>query len=182
MRLFIGLSLPELYRDTIRSMTEAVRATTSSRVSWTSPENFHLTLKFLGNTDEASLPTIIQALSGVRFPSFTMRAGGIHAFPDKGTPRVLWLGIKEGAAACADLAGLLDLALTPAGFNSEQRPFRSHITLGRIKRHAGDGLPGKMKQQEVPWPPFTADHFTLWHSDTFPEGPVYTPQARFDLC
>lgn len=182
MRLFIGLSVPELYRDTIRSMTDAVRATTASRVSWTSPENAHITLKFLGNTDKASLPDIIKSLSGVQFPAFTIRAGGIHAFPETGSPRVLWLGIKEGASACADLAELVNQALAPAGFSIEQRPFHGHITLGRVKRHAGDDVRNKLRQQEIPWPPFTADHFTLWHSDTLPEGPVYTPQARFTLC
>jgi len=182
MRLFIGLSVPELYRDNARSMIDAVRATTPSKVSWTKPENLHLTLKFLGNVDPASLPTIIEALSGVRFPAFTMRTGGIHAFPEKGKPRVLWLGVKEGASECADLADLVNQALVPLGFKAEEHIFRSHITLGRVKRHGGDDLRAELRSRELPWPPFTADRFTLWHSDTLPEGPVYTPQAMFNLC
>lgn len=182
MRLFIGLSVPQLYRDNARSMIDAVRATTPSRVSWTKPENIHLTLKFLGNVDAASLPTITEALLGIRFPAFTMRAGGIHAFPGNGKPRVLWLGLKEGASECADLADLVNHALVPAGFKAEGPPFHSHITLGRVKRHGGDNLRTALRNREIPWPPFTVDCFSLWHSDTLPEGPVYTPQAMFTLC
>ncbi len=99
------------------------------------PENFHLTVKFLGAVDGARVPDIAGALAeaaaGVTPFGLTLR--GLGAFPSAARPRVIWAGTADGAADLAALAGHVERALAALGFPAEERPFSAHVTLGRVR-------------------------------------------------
>lgn len=116
----------------------------AGEVAWVAPDNFHLTLKFLGDVEAARLDAVAAALAaatGAAAP-FDLVVRGLGAFPSPRRPRVLWAGIDEGAGPTAVLARRVDDALAPLGFAREDRGFSAHVTLGRIRTpRASPGLP-----------------------------------------
>ena len=103
-------------------------------VAWVAADNLHVTLKFLGDTDEAHVPALLDAL-GTAAPgtaAFEVAVRGLGAFPSPLRARVVWAGLEE-APALAGLAGRVDAALAALGVPRESRPFSAHVTLGRVR-------------------------------------------------
>lgn len=138
-RMFIAVDPPA---DVARAITQVVDRLRAAGVeaAWTDAAQLHLTLHFLGDeVDDADLHRICVAMdeAAAAVPPFRIAFGGVGAFPDVRRPRVVWLGVCEGAA---DLTGLHDALadrLVPIGFHPEARGFRPHLTLGRV-RDRGD--------------------------------------------
>lgn len=180
LRLFVAFGLPASYQDRLGELAEAWRGRLRSRTSWTRPGNWHLTLKFLGDVEEQRLAEVRGALEGVAFAPITARAGGAGTFPPRGAPRVLWVGLEEGAAEIAALATAVDRALEPLGFAPETRPFRPHLTLARVRRAERDPWPEMVGElARTSWAGFSVNGFTLWRSVLGPTGPKYTALADF---
>ncbi|WP_461209732.1 RNA 2',3'-cyclic phosphodiesterase [Desulfocurvus sp. DL9XJH121] len=180
MRLFTGLGLPGEYQEILRNMTGRWDPRLESRVTWTRPGNWHLTLKFLGDAPEEAVADIRAALAGVAFGPFSVRAGGAGYFPPRGEPRVFWVGLALGAEAVAGLAGEVERALAPLGFEPESRAYRPHLTLARVRRARGDDWSGMSREaSEMRWPAFEVRAFTLWQSVLGPSGPSYRVIADF---
>ncbi|BCS88734.1 RNA 2',3'-cyclic phosphodiesterase [Pseudodesulfovibrio sediminis] len=174
-RLFIGIELPARYQLQVTPFTQTLGTDLHSSVRWSKPGNWHLTLKFLGEIDESRLPRIIEALTAIRFDPFVLQAGGAGVFPRTQHPRVVWLGLKEGAKACTALALQIEDALAPLDIPQEKKQFRPHLTLGRIRRLGRDNWADVIKRAAAhSWPQFTVDRFILWHSALQPEGAVHT--------
>ncbi|MEZ7198927.1 RNA 2',3'-cyclic phosphodiesterase [Pseudodesulfovibrio karagichevae] len=179
-RLFIGIGLPVAYRQALNPLIKSLSRLTDASVNWSRLDTWHLTLKFLGETDEARIPALKAALAAVDFAPFTLRAGGAGAFPEARRPKVLWLGLAEGGEQAATLAGAIEDGLAAIGIPREKKPFRPHLTLGRIRRPSpGDWSPVLDAAAAHPWPPFTVTRFTLWQSTLTPEGAIHTPLAEF---
>jgi 2'-5' RNA ligase len=104
-------------------------------VAWVAADNFHVTLKFLGEVAAASLPQIEATLGAAAAPAapFTLGVRGLGAFPSPARARVIWAGAAEGAGAAIRLAARVEEALEPLGFVRETRPFVPHVTLGRAR-------------------------------------------------
>jgi RNA 2',3'-cyclic 3'-phosphodiesterase len=136
VRAFIAIDLePGLkaaVRDLVRRL-EALRA----EVRWTKPDGHHLTLKFLGEIDDATAGRVRSALKAAasRHRPFPLRLAGTGAFPDDRSPRVLWIGVDAGPELTA-LQADLEQALGREGLPSEDRAFKAHLTLGRVKGRA----------------------------------------------
>ena len=102
------------------------------------PENLHITLQFLGEVAESASRGILAALDTVRFEAFDVALRGAGTFPDRGPPRVVWVGAGgAGGRMLARLAGEVGDALAPLGFAPDGR-FRPHVTVFRIGRGGGD--------------------------------------------
>lgn len=133
MRAFIAIDLdPGLkaaVRDFVRKL-EAVRAD----IRWTRPDGHHLTLKFLGEIDDAAAARVKDVLkaAAARHRPFPLRLVGTGAFPGPRSPRVLWIGVDAGPELAA-LQADLEKALEKEGFPPEDRAFKAHLTLGRVK-------------------------------------------------
>jgi RNA 2',3'-cyclic 3'-phosphodiesterase len=130
IRAFIAV---EIAPKTVESISEAIgqlklRVT---GVRWIPLNNLHVTLKFLGDIDEAKVDPIAQALRDhLRpFSRFIISAKGLGVFPDLKRPRVLWVGLE--AQRLAVLASTVEKALEPLGFSPEKRGFQPHLTIGR---------------------------------------------------
>jgi 2'-5' RNA ligase len=186
VRCFVALPLPAAYQDGLAAVRQAWERRLRSKLSWTKPGNWHLTLKFLGDVAEDQVPRVVSALGAVRFAGFTAQAGAAGFFPPRQEgrrrwqPRVLWLGLAAGEAPAKALASAIEKALLPLGFPAEERPFSAHLTLARIKWSEPDpwdevlaDLAGR------PWPEFAAAGFTLYRSVLGPGGPQYTPLSGF---
>lgn len=121
-------------------------AAAGADVRWARDEGLHCTLKFLGEVEAPRLETLAAALERLLapLPAFAVRAGGVGGFPTARAPRVVWVGLADevpaGAAAASGMAALaaaVEAALAPLGFPPEARPFRPHITLGRVRGRGG---------------------------------------------
>lgn len=183
LRCFIGLPLPESWQAGLGRVTQRLSGALSSRISWTRPGNWHLTLKFLGAVDEERIPALAEALRGVAFAPFALALGRAGCFPPagRGKPRVLWAGLAHGAGESARLAAEVERALLPLGFAPEARPFNAHLTLGRVKAAAqgDDWALVERAVAEEPWPVAEISGFVLWQSLLGPGGPQYSRLAEF---
>lgn len=183
VRLFIGIALPETYRQSLTPLTVSLSCLTDSSINWSRPDTWHLTLKFLGETDKAQIPALKDALSSLDFPSFTLQAGGAGAFPNAHRPKVLWLGLTRGAEQTTALAGLIENGLAAVAIPREQKQFRPHLTLGRVRKPGPGPWQSLLdRAAQHPWPPFSVTRFTLFQSTLAPAGAVHTPLAEFGLA
>src|SRR3954468_4758578 len=121
MRLFFAIQLPDETREKLRPALDAARAVAGESVGFTRLEQLHFTLAFLGETEK--LDDAIAAAQAVRSAPFEVGIGGRGAFPGLGRPRVLWLGVTEGAQQMTAIAETLNAGLRERGFKLEARPF-----------------------------------------------------------
>jgi 2'-5' RNA ligase len=174
MRLFIGIPIPEEYIRTIGEVQSAWKGRLASKISWVRPGLAHLTLKFLGETDEVRIGAIVDAMRAAAGGSFVMQGGAGGFFPFRGAPRVVWLGFSRGVAECGAYFAALDAGLVSAGFATETRPFSPHVTVARVKEAArGDDWAGLAAALTRDWPPFAVDRAVLWQSVLQSTGPQY---------
>jgi 2'-5' RNA ligase len=171
--------------DTLLRMISSLKSLLGNeRINWVDPANIHLTLAFLGDTDEEMIKIADLAVrqqcrgSGV----FSFNLSGTGVFRNYRDPKVIWAGIEE-CRSLARLNNLISTALSDAGFKLEERPFKPHITLGRIKSlkdvKALESAVARYSStffQEV-----AVNEVILFESILKPTGPVYKPLGRFLL-
>jgi 2'-5' RNA ligase len=133
LRLFVAINLPASVRDAVYADAGPLRSV-APRVKWVAPASLHVTLKFLGSQDDAMLPALERALADVasRHAAVDVETRRLGAFPNFRRPRVVWVGMT-GAGALGGIARDVDRSLASLGIPSETRPFRAHLTLGRVK-------------------------------------------------
>jgi len=175
VRTFVALLIPPAWGSHLEALSGNLAARTSG-LSWVKSGNLHITLRFLGNLDEAAVEraraSVAAAASQASAPS--ARLGPLSAFPNFVRPRVLWVGLSDGAEAVTALARAVDDALGGAGFGPPDRPFRPHVTLARVR----DGAQGleTIRDASVSEPPPAAllDRVVVMKSDLHPSGSRYT--------
>ncbi|MGH7258470.1 MAG: RNA 2',3'-cyclic phosphodiesterase [Nitrospiraceae bacterium] len=157
-----------------------------SRIQWVQPSNIHLTLKFLGNTDERSVEPLREAISHCTAAHHAIHIPleRIGVFPRLQQPRVLWVGPSQRWEQGEDLTRLTSLhraveeCCRSFGFAPEGRPLSPHLTLARIKdgeRHVGQGLARNgLLEQPINLGTLLIDAIVLMKSDLRPTGSVYT--------
>lgn len=175
VRAFIAIDLP----PAVKAALADVAATLGGRVPrgavrWVRPEQMHLTLRFLGDTPVDRLPALAAALDAVtegRAP-FALRLTDVGCFPNARRPRVVWVGLGRAEKELAALVAGLEAALRPLGWPPEDKPFRAHLTLGRVKdERAAQGVDWATAVPPLDVP-VTA--VRLIESQLRPDGPVYT--------
>jgi 2'-5' RNA ligase len=135
-RLFVAIPVPDPVRASVAAVVDRVRAAADPEtrdVRWVRLDGLHLTLRFLGPTDEeriAGVEAAVDRVAGEVAP-FEIAISGAGAFPSPARPRALWMAIDTGADHLADVARRLDAALAETGWPSDDRPFRAHLTLAR---------------------------------------------------
>ena len=194
MRLFIALDIDEEIRQKIRTFLEAVRGFAPD-ARWVRPESVHVTLKFIGERPEGSLPALERALAQVSGSTFELSFRGDGFFPTPKSARVFWIGIQSGPQLSA-LAGTIDDATATLNIPREDRPFSPHLTLARRgggsgspRRQTGDS-PNKVFQRlseklaamtSHEFGTMTAREFFLYQSQLSRGGSRYTKLKRFPL-
>ena len=135
MRLFIAADLPGAVRDALaeeQARIKAALAGTDSSLKWVKPEHAHLTLVFIGNVEDARVPALIDAVGAdIDLPAFTATFEGAGAFPPRGAPRVLWIGVGNGARDLIEMQRVVAARVAALGLPIEDRAFHPHLTLAR---------------------------------------------------
>ena len=183
MRLFVAAEIPPEARLRAKEI-QAALSDLPLRVRWTRPEGIHLTFKFLGEVAEERLGRIEPALQGACAASrrFRLTARGVGAFPDRGVPRILWLGLQGGVAAAARLWDAIEAAMDRCGFPREARPFHPHLTLGRVVEGPGSGWEAVLtRHRDDTAGEFAVDGCALFRSHLHPSGARYEALQRFAL-
>ena len=135
-RLFVAVPTPPAVRDAVAELVVSVRAAGDPDrrdVRWVRLDGLHLTLRFLGPTEEEGIPGAVAAVdrAAAGMPPFDVAIGGAGAFPSVARPRALWLGVTAGVADLGAAARTLDDRLAEAGWPRDDRPYRPHLTLAR---------------------------------------------------
>lgn len=133
VRLFLAINFDPPLRDALYAAAAPLRAACPA-IRWTAAERLHLTVKFLGAQSPELEPALCEAMDEVaaRHGATELVLGGIGAFPNVRRPRVVWIGVVPDPAL-ARLAGDVDAACARVGLPREERPFRPHVTLGRVR-------------------------------------------------
>lgn len=183
-RTFIAVDLGKEIRSRLVSLQDNL-AQAGVPVKWVEPENLHVTLLFLGEVDDRQLPAICKLVAeGVKDrPAFTMSVETVGCFPDARRPRILWVGVAEGAAPLCAIHDDLETPLTDLGYRRENRRYTPHITLGRVKSDRPSdalaqaiGKKAKWKAGDVP-----VREILVMGSVLTAGGPQYTVLGRAKL-
>jgi RNA 2',3'-cyclic 3'-phosphodiesterase len=185
LRLFVAIHAAPAVKDAAEAVIGRLRG--AGHVGWVTRERLHLTLKFLGSTPPDKVPELRAALAknANAFSRFVVYSSGVGAFPNLRKPQTVWLGVDDQPGRLGDLAEGVDRAVQPIGFEREMRPFRAHLTLGRVRSPRGLAeLAHKLRAaageppQRAAWP---VDEYLLVQSVLRPSGPDYTILDRFPL-
>jgi 2'-5' RNA ligase len=179
VRLFVAIDVPDELRAAIESdIVDPLRDRVPG-ARWTRPGGRHLTLAFLGSVDDDRVGEISEALRAPasRHASFEASFEEIGGFPNLRRPRVLWIGVGEGAEPMAALALDIESALEPLGFEPEGRPFQGHLTLARFKEPRAFDVPAAAVQLDR----FSVNEIVLFQSRLHPKGARYDVLERFPL-
>ena len=174
MRTFIAIELSSEIKEALAAASGEIQAKVRGHIKWVDPDSIHLTLKFLGDTDESNIAKIKNALkkTSSQTPPFTISLGSAGAFPSPDRPRVIWISIKKGEDECANLATSLEDGLEQLGFEREAREFHPHLTLARVKSLTNRrSLKGALAGLNIPPLEMAASKITLFQSSLTPTGP-----------
>ena len=180
LRAFIAIEIPHAIRETVCDVTSSLRNETGALVRWVPIENMHLTLKFLGDVSPANVDLLTHMLQAEAelFNCFSVQLSGLSSFPDRKRPRVIYVGIQAPSALEALQRGI-ESASRRLGYESEERRFSPHLTIGRVKQNVS-----ATEQQTIrralegtkidSLGTARVDSVHLYKSDLKPTGSVYT--------
>src|SRR3954454_5555025 len=135
MRLFVAADLPDGVRGALAAEQARIKAALGSSdpsLKWVKAEHAHLTLVFIGNVEDARVPAVVDAIAAdIALPPFDATFEGAGAFPPRGAPRVLWIGLGSGARELVDLQRVIASRIAALGLPIEDRAFHPHLTLAR---------------------------------------------------
>lgn len=175
IRCFISVELPDEIKKNIDEKTKALRGS-GADVKWVLAENLHITLKFLGKTPEARLPEIEDKLTEALSPHICFSTDLVSAgvFPNVRHPRVIWIGLRD-LDNMVRLKGDVEMALTAIGFEAEERQFKPHLTLGRVRSLRGrDALIRELDSLKgVAFGRIEVKNISIMKSELNPGGPEY---------
>jgi RNA 2',3'-cyclic 3'-phosphodiesterase len=179
MRLFVGIPLASEVVEALEALSRSFRSA-GDNLRWSSPETWHITLQYLGETSVEKYRCVVAHLSDIRSPGAPVWLSGTGLFDRAG---VFWAGVNV-SPELRRLEKQVAAATSQCGFAAEDRPFHPHVTLARSK--GDDRLRALRKlqdrvKQDVAFPPFTAREFLLYESFLGTGGPRHEVRERFPL-
>ena len=187
MRLFIAVNLTERCRELLQNKVDEIKREVKEDVKWVKPQNWHLTLKFLGDVNKSKLSKIKEVIknTGKGYSKFPVKFRGIGAFPELDYPRVFFIKIAKGEDSLISINQNLEKKLEPLGFEPENREYIPHLTVARSKDETN------LKKFSRSLNKFNEKYFinvymevsviSLMESKLFPEGPVYEKISQISL-
>lgn len=139
-RVFCAIDLAVSVRASLmRPINRLRESVPHAQASWGREDNLHLTLKFLGEIQTTRLSALSNAAARAvaDFPPFQITLEETGVFPKHGTPRVLWIGIKDESGKLAEFHSRLEEACAREGFTKEDKPFHPHLTIARLRKPQG---------------------------------------------
>jgi 2'-5' RNA ligase len=180
VRLFVAIDIDPATRAELRRVRDALERRLASsrrapRVTWVAEEAAHVTVRFIGEVANETTERIRTALeTPLELPPFEMAFAGLGAFPNHRRPRVIWIGAPTGQAEAARVAAAVNARLDTILGIGDNRPFRAHLTVGRVKEELAFDWDGAFSSIDVRRSVSRVDHVTFYQSKTTPNGPTYT--------
>jgi 2'-5' RNA ligase len=188
LRLFVAISLPDSVKDEIEKAQRQLRTAFPGKlVRWTKREQFHLTLKFLGNVKGLRVSALIAALreACMPFPELQLSAEQIGFFPDARFPRVVWVGVRDRKNLLVRLHEAVEAAVRSIIGGHPDKTFTGHVTLGRIqriRRPDAETLAGLVTgMSKLSFGEWTASRTELIRSELSSSGSHHTTLATIPL-
>ena len=186
MRLFVALDVSAATRAQLRRVREAIepklQGKKAPRLTWVAEPNAHVTLLFIGEVGPDAAERVRAALSPpIRQQPFQIVFQGLGVFPNNRRPRVVWIGASETSGAASTLADVVRNRLEPIVGRGEEREFRPHLTIARVKESERFGWEAVLSGVDAGSSVVLVDHVTLYQSRTSPDGPTYTALASTPL-
>ncbi|MEG6616376.1 RNA 2',3'-cyclic phosphodiesterase [Peptococcaceae bacterium 1198_IL3148] len=180
-RLFIAVNLPTDVKGQLHQLQRQLYVL-GGGIKWVEPYNFHITIKFLGETDQQQLSVLEGALaqSVIGINPFGLHLNKLGTFPQRGTPRVVWVGLGGDINCLKTLQQQVEHRLAAVGFAPEKRKFSPHLTLGRVKTNV-DGLLTAITTIKALDVNFAVNSVELMQSVLTGKGPVYSRLASYGL-
>jgi 2'-5' RNA ligase len=182
-RTFIAIKIP-LSRQSAEIIDDVKEQLANEKIKWVDMWNMHITLHFLGDTDETMLDDIgIELKKQLKGScSFTLQCTGLGLFKNIHNPKVLWFGIDR-SDELTNIKERVDNALKPFGFFKEGRMFKPHLTIGRVrfikdKNTLSDVLE---EYKNTHLQDFNITEVLFYESELTPKGPIYKVIQRFHL-
>lgn len=184
IRAFIAVEIGHPHKQKILDLVTQLKKTNAD-IKWATENQMHLTLKFLGNIEQGKVGEISNILKDIADDSsaFSIQFSKIGAFPNMRRPRVIWIGVEEGDEPLKLLNNRIETGLEKLGFKKEDREYKSHLTLGRVKSLKNISELVKLIdkanlqfQDEI-----KINELTLFQSTLTPKGAIYTPIAYHHL-
>jgi 2'-5' RNA ligase len=184
LRVFVAIPISNNFKKQVENIRPRLLKAQAD-VKWVETENYHLTVKFLGNVEESQLDGVIQALrrAGDESPPFTLVPRGTGFFPNHRRPRVFWIGINGELDKAFWLGERVDAYLAELGFEVEKKR-RYHLTLGRLRSEKNAAALVQAAQevdQAANFQSFTVNEMRLMQSQLNREGPTYSVIKTFPL-
>ena len=183
--MFCAFELSETLQTRIHDHAKRVReAVPEAAASWSRPENIHLTVKFFGNVDPQRVATITATAERVvkEVSPIQIEVGRTGVFPRPSRPQVLWIGVEDPAGTLLKLQQSLDDGFAREGFPKEDRVFRPHLTIARIRKpHNAARLAQTHLETEFSAVAVTLNELVLFRSELSSKGSKYTPISRHRL-
>jgi len=180
LRCFIAIEIPETIKKSIAAIIENLKKSDSD-VKWVSEDNIHITLQFLGETEESLIPDIKGALYKILAPysSFYIKIADVGCFPSGKRPRVIWVGIKE-SQSLINLYKDISNEMVKFGYQKEERGFTPHVTIGRVKsnRNMRELLSRLDELKVTDFSDFEVQDIKLMKSELKPSGAKYYSLAE----
>ena len=177
MRLFAAIDLPSSLRTRLSWMSGGLQG-----ARWVPPENYHVTLRFIGEVPAWRADEIDHALAGLRATSFELQLSGVGTFEKGGKVLSLWVGVDRNPAL-EHLQSKIETAMQRAGLEPERRRFNPHITLARVEGIATHKIAewvqarNLFRSETVP-----IEHFTLFRSRLGKEQAIYDAEVEYPLA
>lgn len=180
LRAFIAIELPADLQQKAHKATAVFRRGIDSLVRWIPVENMHLTLKFLGDVSQPNVEFLVQMLrqQADLVAPFTIQLAGLGCFPSPKRPRVIYIGV-QAPAGLGTLQREIESASRRLGYESEERPFSPHLTLGRVRQNVSASDQQNIRRavegtQVDALGSARVDSLHLFKSELRPSGSVYT--------
>lgn len=185
MRTFIAIPLPDSIKQQLGTLITELKKS-GADVKWVKPDNIHLTLKFLGDQDEKRIKALKEILTSIAqgHARYTMEISRLGGFPTIHNPRVIWVGLAAGDQETKNIATALDNAICKLGIPKEDRPFESHITIGRVRSGLNkEKLASLLSLHEIKAGElrFETSKIILYKSTLTSQGPIYEPLHEVSL-
>ena len=181
-RVFCAVELPDDVRARLRDHIRRVReAVPDVAASWTRVENIHLTLKFFGNVAVDRIPRISDAVSRAakEFSQFQIGVGGTGVFPKPNRPQVLWIGVSDPSGKILSLQRQLENECENEGFEKEDRAYRPHLTIARLRKPEGARqLADTHLQMKFDLTEISIKELVIFRSELSSKGSKYTAISK----
>lgn len=187
VRLFVACEVPDEVKEAIGETIEGLRKKSGPAVRWIKPEGVHVTLKFLGEVPVKKLPAVKLAIQEavVGHSPFELEFSNIGTFGGREGLRIMWVGIAGDVLRLEALVRAVNAALAVVGFEPERRPFRPHLTLGRVRDEIGTRHRAEIEvavgKTDVPGVNWRTSQVSLMRSKLGPGGASYEVLATFPL-